>query len=542
MEQTYVIENILAKNGMRTLRVNGFYLHSKYNPFFEAENFVLENFKPQHVHILFGYGTGIIVDAFLKKMSEEDSLIVIEPILSDLSIEDNRVTLIQYSDKNQLKNDISNSFTITNNVTICCSPNYDKICTEIYIDFLKVIKDKLAIDRVSENTINLMSEEWQRNYLYNLRHAIQDCSIAELKKCLTSPVVIVSGGPSLTKQIGTIKKYRNKLVLIASGSAINTLLAYSIEPDFVVSIDSQEVNYNHFKELKLSHTNFIYLMYSHYKIRESFTDNSFYFLGRGDESFKEHLEKTTKNEVIILPGGGSVAHFALSIATYMTTGPITLVGQDLGFIKAEGYYGDEVLTDYSFMAMKQSFEFLVKNDFSDRIIFNSTEGGIKIEGFEQIPFESFCEKYTNNKVKINYNINKNNNIDYEILIKNFSTELENLDKIENNLRKNMKLMSKNTLKTKFHKNILIEMDINDEKILNLQQKTSLNVIVDPINLHVIKHFSPTKNETPKQAYLRVYNQSKTLYTKYIDAVIKTRKYTKNLIKKLREDKENEKNG
>lgn len=193
MEQTYVIEDVITKNGMKTLRVNGYYLHSKYNPFLEAENFVLENFKPQNIHILFGYGTGIIVDAFLKKMSEEDSLIVIEPILSNISVEDNRVTLINYINKNQLKNDIANSFTITNNVTICCSPNYDKICTKMYIDFLRVIKDKLAIDRVSENTINLMSEEWQRNYLYNIRQAIHDSSIYELKKCLTSPIVVVSG-------------------------------------------------------------------------------------------------------------------------------------------------------------------------------------------------------------------------------------------------------------------------------------------------------------------------------------------------------------
>lgn len=175
----------------------------------------------------------------------------------------------------------------------------------------------------------------------------------------------------------------------------------------------------------------------------------------------------------------------------MTTGPITLIGQDLaftynqthaesnknfkiltereikskGFIKAEGYNGDEVLTDYSFMAMKQSFEFLIKNDFNDRLIFNSTEGGIKLEGFVQIPFGDFCEKYTDEKIKINnkFNKNKDKNIDYELLIKNFSKELENLDTIEVILRKNLKLMSKNTLKTKFNNDILKKWSVTMKK-------------------------------------------------------------------------------
>jgi hypothetical protein len=73
--------------------------------------------------------------------------------------------------------------------------------------------------------------------------------------------VIISAGPTLDRNLETIKKYRDRFVLFAVGTALKTLYANDIKPDFLCIIET----YNSSRQvegLDLSDVNFITEPYS----------------------------------------------------------------------------------------------------------------------------------------------------------------------------------------------------------------------------------------------------------------------------------------
>ncbi|NLY79630.1 MAG: DUF115 domain-containing protein, partial [Lysinibacillus sp.] len=329
------LEYIKGKTGYETIKVNGYFLHSKYDPIREAKEFAKRNYKIGEVHILFGYGKGYFVDAFLNEFSANEKLIVIEPLLTTMPnrMNNNNYIFLQsdlIEEITEYINRFSHLFKL-NNVHILCSPNYDKVFPELYRDVLNNLKEKLLINSVNINTINYMAQEWQRNYIYYIKNAIHEQTIDLFYKYTNSPVVVASGGPSLTKQIPLIKSVRDKVILIASGSTVNSLIKENIEPDFVVSIDSTEANFNHFKDLKLKHAKLIYHMFHHYRIRDSFLSDAYFFISKSENALESHFTKIVTTNMEKLYTGETVAISALDFANYITSGPIALIGQDLAY-------------------------------------------------------------------------------------------------------------------------------------------------------------------------------------------------------------------
>ena len=555
----YTKEITMSKIGVDTLKINGYLMHSSYNPIREAEQFVKKNYKPEHAHILFGYGLGYIVEEFIKIMNENDKLIIIEPLLEVNINHENVITFSKINNIEEIKQPLYDSIKMTDKIHIICSPNYDKVFPEIYKEFLKLLKDNLSVIRINENTIKYYSEQWQKNYLLNLPYAVQDYSISQLEKVYDCPVVIASGGPSLTKQIPVLKKYRNKLIIVAAGSTINSLLKNDIEPDYVISIDGSPINYEHYKNIKPNKTSLVYFMSSYPKIREVFNDECYYGLSTTDFALKDHLMKMTEEDVVVLPGGGSCAHYALTFATYITSGPITLIGQDLAFtdnkshadhnvmsknvdrdlllkkggLLVEGYNDDMVLTDYMFVSMKETFERLIQDSTEQYRIFNSTEGGVKLKGYSQIPFVEFCQKHCTKQVDKKKIATKKLKIDrFKKLQGYISKEIVVYNKIEKILNKNEKLIKNNKSNIKFSNDVLTKLEINDKKFESLVKDTALKLSLDPINLHVLKNFKPKVKETPKETYDRVKAKNLLLYSELNKATKNIKDYAKLLLEKI----------
>lgn len=573
MNKDFEIEKILTKSGNMTIRVDGFFLHSKYHPLKEAEQFIEKKYKPNHLHILFGYGLGYFAEKIKEKFNDQDELLIIDPIANMFNehLEDDIIDEI-YDEKFMLLLD-SKIRKFNRRIQIISSPNYEKILGEQYRDLLKMTKDRVNVNRVSENTVRFFAETWQRNYIYNLYNTIRDKSLLELKNKFTHPVIIASGGPSLTKQLPLLKKISSYAIIIAAGSTINTLLKNEIEPDFVVSIDGTENNYDQYKELLLKNTKYIYSFYSHYSIRESFESNAYIFDTTGSSIINNHLSNLTNLEYPTLLGGGSVANFAFTIANYISNGPIALIGQDLaytdnkthaeynknfleidedfkrkrGIFSTEGYYGDEVLTDYVFYSMKDSFEKLLSLVGKDREIFNCTEGGILLKEFSQISFKDFCDKYiiTSSKKE---EILEDENPDFIVLdkqldlMKKMELEVSKYNTIKKILVDSIKLLTLNKSTTNFSTKTIKLLNINDEKLKKLCGEVSFVSIFQPLTLNIQNNYLPSPYETSKEAYNRVYNQNKELYTGLIEAVEITQEYTNQLILRIKKDIKDENNG
>ncbi|WP_313892595.1 6-hydroxymethylpterin diphosphokinase MptE-like protein [Psychrobacillus sp.] len=575
MEKQFVIETIETKSGHMTLKVNDYFLHSKYNPIAEAQKFVEKQYEAHHVHILFGYGLGYIVDSLKRQFKFNEPLIVIDPLFDYSLIEvqarhkENEMDKLLYNSEsiNTLEYiiDSTKELDFLNSFKVICSPNFDKLFPETFLQVLKTVKDIQQKSKVNENTVIRDSEAWQKNLSENLISIFEDRNLESLHQKYSWPVVVASGGPSLTKQLTLLKSIKDDVIIIAAGSTINSLLAVGIEPDFVASIDGSEASYNQFKDLNLKKTQLMYTVFNNPGIREKFSNSNYAFMASSDVTIYNYLESKLGVTLPKILGGGSVAQYAYTLAQYISSGPIALIGQDLAYTNnqthaannkqaeeieeswkasdnmftVEGFDGENVWTSTMFYSMKLTFEQMIENYPPVNVVYNCTEGGAKLNGFAQKNFNDFCEEYIHEK-KPNKEIDNQSYLvsqdEWKKLQGILEDELKDYDQIIKHLLKGLAALENNNSSTVFNNKILKKLDKVDIEIAKLYPNVQMDFIVSPITIEVLKGFLEKENETSVEKYTRVYNQTKTLYYKLLEATKKSKMYTENVIKRIDSEK------
>jgi len=537
----------ISKEGANTLKVNGYYLHSKYSPLKEAKRFVENEYKPHHLHVIFGYGLGYIVDTLISKLQFNEPILVIDPIWNEEEFQKfynvySRLYFLNSKEEVEIMKMLDLLAGYTTKVHMIISINYNKLFPEEIKKILEFINNNQYKQGANIATAKLFAKQWQENFLLNSANIVNDNSLNILELKYDSPVVIASGGPSLIKQIETLKIYRNDYLLICAGSTINALLSNGLKPDYVVSVDGGEVNHRHFENIQTDET--VSLMYSptnHYKIREIFNGNCYGFIPSVKPKDQIYYKERFGKNLPLIDGGGSVAHFALSIAKYITTGPIALVGQDLALtnnkthatgvkgasesnnipnnkkVYVEGYYGDEVLTTQTLKIMLNSFSEPPLLDVERKNVWNCTEGGAKIKSIEQMPLISFFEQYAKSPVR---KLELNDYIKQNIELKTFlRTELENYDQIKMLLKNGMRIIEKSA-GTVFTKNELNKIGEIERKLNALYKKHSLETLLEPIFDRCAKEYLPTVGETKQEANIRAKKYALDLYTSCLEQLAK----------------------
>lgn len=531
-----MIEHITSKSGLKITKINDYLCHSLYNPEKEAISFVDKNIEDVQIHFIYGYGDGYIINEFLKREELDNTFyVIIDPFIDISKLKHEKAEFILFKDEKTLREKLTPYMWISFNRKITVSPNYDKMDLEKYKNFLLILKDMTKIAKVNENTVSKYANMWYENYLKNLNYLNKDHSVATLKNISNKPVVVASGGPSLTKQLPILKNYRDNIIIISAGSTTNSLLSEGIIPDIVVSIDGHEINYNHFKGKQFSEdTLFIYSMQSYPEIRTSFK-NGYYFLDLASTELKDHLNKFGNEEVIILAGGGSVAHFALSIAKYISTGEIALIGQDLAYtnglthaknnvyrkevkdtqnlVEIIGYNNEKVYTDYMFLSMKKTFEEMASTLNMEKV-FNCTEGGVKLDGYKEKTFKQFCEDnyLYNHSIKSETLIHMTSEKSNKRIYSELKKELALYKNIARVTKLNMNLLKANRKKASFSPDVLNKMSINDKIMKNGIKGTPISIAFRAIDIKVNKKFKASLNESPQEQYDRIYRQNEYLYT------------------------------
>ncbi|OMC89151.1 hypothetical protein BK128_04275 [Viridibacillus sp. FSL H7-0596] len=574
MSREIKIEHLTSKKNIPTVTVNGLLLHSKYDPIVEAERIAQSNYSMHHTIILFGYGLGYLVDELLNKV-ENEHIVIIDPLIENGFLEicerhknENKVVYWEAGHTNTLGYTIAGlSDGLELKLKTISSPNYDSLFQKEYYKLLRYLRDFQDKTQINNNTVTFFAEQWQKNLAYNLTSIVQDNSLSILQNKFNVPVVIASGGPSLTKQLPLLKKMEKHVIIIAAGSTINSLLAANIEPDFVVSIDGGEPNYHHFKGLTCENARLIYSTFNHHGIRKSFQKKGYVFTAMEQGSIVKYLHDKFDMEIPMVLGGGTVAHFTYSIAHLLNSGPIAMLGQDLAYtnnqthaqsnkhakqveqledlnvelLKVEGYYGEEVLTSRSFNSMKMTFEEIMKFHIPEVPVYNCTEGGLKIRGLSQMAFKEFIDEYVDVNITKDLSIleeesisNKSN----EEIVKVLKEEQETLAELQKSLEKAISALEKNKSKTQFKQNTLKKLDKIDKKIDRLSKDVQVHFLVSPITLDIEMKFLEQPNETPEETYIRVFKQSETLYRRLLHAFETSKVLASEVIEKLEEESEN----
>ncbi|EMF3141145.1 motility associated factor glycosyltransferase family protein [Campylobacter coli] len=259
-------------------------------------------------------------------------------------------------------------------------------------------------------------------FVYNLPQMITHPSYKELlskRKGISDTAIIVSTGPSLTKQLPLLKKYANKATIFCADSSYPILAKHGIKPDYVLSLEriplTSEFFNNDFGEFDQD-VLFVCISWVYPQtIKYLQKNNRAFILTSRPSSFIKNINLCPYGYVGY---GPSVAHMAYEFATHLNYKNIIFIGQDLAYAKDgfshtkdyknldkhEGHFrrdkGKFQCLAYGGNGKVESseiwtmFRFSLQNTISKNIVsttYNCTEGGARIEGTIEKPFLWACE-------------------------------------------------------------------------------------------------------------------------------------------------------
>ena len=332
-------------SGQYNLLIDNKPVHSITNTETEAQEIIenLSNNSNTSIHFIYGIGLGYLVDAFIQ--NTKGTIIVFEPdletlhfVLSAVDFSANFETKRLYfvSDKEETDTAMLNLYKYKSKLTLS------------FLDYHKLYdKENLAdfqafIQRKNEIYAHNYSFQMKNNFVFfqktlsNLHKKYAYPILTEQKDIFKNvPALIVSAGPSLHKNIETIKKYKDNVLIFCVGTALKTLCQNGIIPDFVHVIE----RHNTFVHYDVPETKDIRL------IAEPFAESSYFNANFKDIIYTSSLEtddarwflEKAGKPLIPFETKGTVAYHAIYSAYYLGCSPIILIGQDLAYSDGNCY-------------------------------------------------------------------------------------------------------------------------------------------------------------------------------------------------------------
>ncbi|QOP70629.1 motility associated factor glycosyltransferase family protein [Campylobacter coli] len=225
--------------------------------------------------------------------------------------------------------------------------------------------------------------------------------------------IVVSAGPSLTKQLPLLKACQDKAVIFCADGALSMLEKEGIVPDYVTNLDFTDLAMKFFQN-KENKTSLNILSCATYPNLVHFLDNKSVIL-RDDPL----CQRFNLNDFGYIDTGTHVSHFSYTLALALGFKNIIMIGQDLAFdkegnshskgfdfgekfsgeenidkLKVPAYAGKgEVLTHITWNDYRIKLEYLFACNDQKAKFYNATEGGARINFTEELSFKECCEKF-----------------------------------------------------------------------------------------------------------------------------------------------------
>ncbi|EAJ4022913.1 motility associated factor glycosyltransferase family protein, partial [Campylobacter jejuni] len=293
---------------------------------------------------------------------------------------------------------------------------------EDVLELNKKLAENFKNSIVSHGNDPLDALQGIEQFVYNLPQMITHPSYKELlskRKGISDTAIIVSTGPSLTKQLPLLKKYASKATIFCADSSYPILAKHGIKPDYVLSLERIPLTsefFNHdFGEFDKD-IMFIVKSVTHpHTIKYLQKNNRAFILVSTYASFIQYLKLDYFGYFNM---GFSVAHMACYLSLHLNHKNIIFIGQDLAYaengnshpddyqnsanyesqmyehILTEAYGGKEkIKTHHVWLMFKRNLEQDVQKiqKYLDTKVYNCTEGGARIKGTIEKPFLWACE-------------------------------------------------------------------------------------------------------------------------------------------------------
>ncbi|HED1152048.1 TPA: motility associated factor glycosyltransferase family protein [Campylobacter jejuni] len=381
----------------------------------------------------YGFGNGILFKALLQNKNHQH-IVVFE---KDIEIIWIMFHILDFSSELQSARLMvlnTNKLEIQDYNELCSSKPFFQFSRIYFLELMshyyeRFHKDILGLNKkLAENFKNsivshgndpLDALQGIEQFVYNLPQMITHPSYKELlskRKNLSDTAIIVSTGPSLTKQLPLLKKYANKATIFCADSSYPILAKHGIKPDYVCMLERTEITaefFNHdFGEFDKDIV-FICAGVVHPKAIEYLKGGNRKYLIMPRYLYFPIYIKLNKY-FYFLYNTPSVAHMSYFLSVLLNHKNIILIGQDLAYaengnshpddyqnsatyesqayehILTEAYGGKKEIKTHEFwIFFKQILEaMIIKYHITT---YNCTEGGARIEGTIEKPFLWACE-------------------------------------------------------------------------------------------------------------------------------------------------------
>ena len=312
---------------------------------------------------------------------------------------------------------------------------------------IELLKRAWRIQITNSATINKFGSRWIMQGIDNLPYIAENANISELENAFKDvPMVIISPGPSLDKNIEQLRALQGKALLVAPAQTAAALAKANIFPNIIGIADPLGEMAQYVRNFPFDQVDALILGVScHTGLFEEHTGKIISFNGNaGVDTWISEIFKDTRR----LGSGGSISTCLFHIGQFLNCNPIVLVGQDLALtdgrayssggdrgdiqVKLDaqgriqydnvseetqaiyleqkqgdfskyseevfmlpGYYGGEVVSKIDYTIYHAEFERQAesaKEANPDIKLYNCTEGGAMIKGFENMSLKELAEK------------------------------------------------------------------------------------------------------------------------------------------------------
>jgi hypothetical protein len=314
-------------------------------------------------------------------------------------------------------------------VDIAVSPAYPKAFPGLLSELKERIQTLIRNADIISSTLMAKQVTWFDFAVDNFCNMMRATALQKLfDRFEKTPIIVVAAGPSLDKNVRYLKTFRDRIMIVAVGTALKKLEKHGVVPDLAVALESNDIR-SQFEGVSFLPDIFLALDIETFpKLWELPCRGIFGYAGASKYTrwFMNLLNREKSN----IPVGGSVATAAFSMALQLGGDPLILVGQDLAFADdgtlhaggigtmgeedldakvvsskddaaklsragvflVDGYYGGKVMTKTNLrnylLWYEQSMPVVVS---AGKRAINCTEGGARIPGFEQAPLKDVLE-------------------------------------------------------------------------------------------------------------------------------------------------------
>ena len=441
------INTLYAKDGTPIMEIStgdkSYRMNSIYRPHDEAVRFASQysDIDDNAVMLVFGFGNGIFPEHIIelcglqriKLVFYEPSEEIIEYIGNNYDIKafadmrnvyivshvntDEECGLYNISDFSLLLESLI-SYTNYRHVITLALPRYDELFPDEYTTFNKLAQYRIHRLRANVATAKVMGCEAVVNNIRNLKYIPDSYCADSLVGIFREdiPVVIVSAGPSLEKNVHILKEMKGHALILCVDTAVTYLLRRDIIPDMIVCVDAVKP-LSMFEDDRMLGIPIAVGTDVNYKVLDRMQTSPIIF-ATTENPYIQSLYRINGHTIKKQKSGGSVATFAFSLCIYWGFRNIILVGQDLALSDDQMYAGNienDVIPD-SALRKKMPIDDIYGNTiytytdyytylmwFEQEIaanprlnVIDATEGGAMIHGTKVMTLKAVYDQYANN--------------------------------------------------------------------------------------------------------------------------------------------------